>query len=690
MLRDAIADAPSLTAASGAAKMMRPMVYAFKRLALGVALIAAASAILLVADIDRRPAESARTVRLAIMQHVESTLMEDGVRGVMESLAARGYRHGDGGVTIDRFNAQGDMATSAAIASQLVGAGYDLIITSSTPSMQAVANANREGRARHVFALVADPFASGVGLSREQPLNHPPHMVGQGSFPPVDAAFEYARQMLPSLSRVGVAWNPSESNSLAFVQRGRAVAKQMGLTLLEANADSTAAVTDAIASLIARDAQAIWVGGDNTLAAAIDSVIAVGRRNRVPVFTVLPGPPDRGTLFDTGFDFVEVGRQTGQLAADVLEGADMTKIPIVDVADLVQPYLSVNTTVLEGLREKWHVPEELLARANVVVGTTGIRRRAAAPANRPAATNRPLAKRWNVQFVQLNQAVEVEDAERGVRKGLEEAGLVEGRDYQIGVRNAQGDMPTVSALIDAAVGDRADLIVTFSTPTLQAAMQRTTSIPIVFNYVADPVAAGAGTSDTDHVKNVTGVYLIGAYADMLPLIKAVRPTARVLGTVFVPAEVNMVSQLEGLRRAAAAAGFEIRAMAANSTAEVADATLALIANGIDAICQLPGNLTVSAFPSIAQAARQARMPIFAFQSSQAKAGAVLTLARDYYDSGLEAAALAARVMRGESPAGIPLVGFSGTRLIVNPIAADAAGVALPANLLARADDVIHR
>jgi putative tryptophan/tyrosine transport system substrate-binding protein len=98
----------------------------------------------------------------------------------------------------------------------------------------------------------------------------------------------------------------------------------------------------------------------------------------VPVFTVLPGPPDRGTLFDTGFDFVEVGHQTGQLAADVLDGADMTKIPIVDVADLVQPYLSVNTTALAGLREKWHVPEELLSRANVVVDNAGVHRRAAA------------------------------------------------------------------------------------------------------------------------------------------------------------------------------------------------------------------------------------------------------------------------------------------------------------------------
>ena len=153
-----------------------------------------------------------------------------------------------------------------------------------------------------------------------------------------------------------------------------------------------------------------------------------------------------------------------------------------------------------------------------------------------------------------------------MRKGLEDAGLVEGRDYEARVRNAQGDMATVSSLIDAAVTERADLIVTFSTPTLQAAMQRTKSIPIVFNYVADPVAAGAGTSDTQHAANVTGVYLIGAYAGMLPLIKAVRPGVRTLGTVYVPAEVNMVSQLAALRRAGQEAGLEIRAVAANSTA----------------------------------------------------------------------------------------------------------------------------
>jgi ABC-type uncharacterized transport system substrate-binding protein len=273
-----------------------------------------------------------------------------------------------------------------------------------------------------------------------------------------------------------------------------------------------------------------------------------------------------------------------------------------------------------------------------------------------------------------------------VLDGLQEAALVEGRDYRYTIRNAQGDMPTVSGLIDAAVRE-SDLLITFSTPTLQAALQRVKQLPIVFNYVADPIAAGAGISDQSHASNVTGIYLIGAYEQMLPLIRTYLPNARVLGTVYVPAEVNMMSQMAVLEKVARNAGLELRAVAANSTSEVADAVLSLVAARVDAICQLPGNLTVAAFPSIAQAARRARVPVFGFQSSQASA-AVLTLARDYYDSGREAAKLAARIMRGESPTNIPFVGIASTKMIVNRAAARATGLTSPAELVAKAHRVI--
>jgi len=247
-------------------------------------------------------------------------------------------------------------------------------------------------------------------------------------------------------------------------------------------------------------------------------------------------------------------------------------------------------------------------------------------------------------------------------------------------------MAAVTGLVDAAAAD-SDLLITFSTPALQTASQRVKRLPIVFNYVADPIAAGAGTNDRDHLSNVTGVYLLGAYPQMVAMIREYMPGAKVLGSVYAPAEVNMVVQKDALERAARAAGFELRAVAANSTSEVADAALSLVGAHVDAICQMPGNLTVAAFPNIAQVARRGRVPIFAFQSSQAPS-AVLTLSRDYYESGRLAAGLAARVMRGESPAHLPFESVSSMHVIVNHAAARAAGLTTPAAVLARANKVL--
>src|SRR5262245_43293592 len=350
--------------------------FAVKRLGLGLGLIVIASAILLISD-RRSPASSESPVRrVAILQHANTVVLDDGIRGTIDALSERGFRNGER-LQIERFNAQGDMPTGLAIARQITGGGYDLVITSSTPSMQAVANNNREGKVRHVFTLVADPFVAGIGLDRADPMKHPAHLVGQGVFPPVERAFQIARRMLPALPRIGVPWNPAEANSLAFVTKAREVAKEMNLTLLEANVDTTSAVNEAVSSLLARSAQAIWVGGDNTVIAAIASVIGTAQRAGVPAFSILPGAPDRGTLFDVGPDFYQVGRQGGLLIADVLGGKEIAQIPIRDVMDLVPAYLSINTNVLKGLKEPWRVPADLSGEATVLVDELGTHKKEA-------------------------------------------------------------------------------------------------------------------------------------------------------------------------------------------------------------------------------------------------------------------------------------------------------------------------
>ncbi len=660
--------------------------YAVKRLALGLTLIALVSAALLFSDRDRRKPEAAaaRVRPVAIVQHASSTVLDEGVKGMIDGLAESGFSDG-GRISLRTYNAEGDLATGNAIARQVTTGEFDLVLTSSTPSMQAVANANRAGRTRHVFGLVADPFAAGVGLDASRPLQHPPHMVGLGSFLPVDEAFALARRALPGLKQVGIAWNPSESNSVAFTVKAREACRALGLTLLEANVESTSGVAESVSSLASRGAQALFVAGDNTMMSAIAAAIAAARTARIPVFTIVPGAADRGTLFDLGLDFHELGRLTGVLAARVLGGVDPATLPIRDVVDEVPRRVVINTTAARGLRERWIIPDDVLQSATVRVDDTGVHERAPA-----AASRRALTRKWRLDLVQFNNVLDVEEAEEGVLAGLREAGLVEGRDYVTTVRNAQGDMVTVNSLIDAALVEGTDLLITFSTPTLQAALARARTVPIVFNYLASPIAAGAGTSDTNHLPNVTGVYMAAAFKEMLTLIRATLPTARTLGTLFVPAEVNMVFYKDRLQEETAKSGFELITVAANTSSEVGDAALALVSRRPDAICQVPGNLTASAFPSIAQAAGRARLPVFAFQSSQVRTGASLVVGRDYQDSGRQAAALAARIMRGERPASIPFQSVTRTRIIVNLDAARHVGLVIPPAIVEQAAEVIGK
>ncbi|HHT9137160.1 MAG TPA: ABC transporter substrate-binding protein [Candidatus Wunengus sp. YC60] len=312
------------------------------------------------------------------------------------------------------------------------------------------------------------------------------------------------------------------------------------------------------------------------------------------------------------------------------------------------------------------------------------------PTNSKQDVSGKLTKKWKIGLIEYNNVLDVEESEKGVMAGLREAGLAEGADYVIKVQNAQGDMPTVNGMVDAAVSEGADLLITLSTPTLQAALQRARSIPIVFTYIANAVVAGAGKSNEDHMPNVTGVYMEGAYDEMMSIIREYFPFVRVVGTLFTPSEVNTVLHKGKITDAARKAGIGVVAVAANSSAEVSDAALALCNRKIDAVCQIPGNLTASSFPGIAQAARKAMLPIFAFQSTQAQAGAAVVLARDYYDGGKEAGLIAARVMRGENPANIPFQPFTKTKLIINLEAARAYGLKIPPSLLEKAQEVIGR
>lgn len=669
------------------------MLLVLRKLFPGLALIALISGILLYSDLAgrSRSASSERKMRVAFVQHASQPVLDDAARGVMEAMAARGFVDG-GRMQLQRYNAEGDTPTANAIAREVTAGNHDLVVTITTLSLQTVANANAKGaKTKHVFGCVSSPAGAGVGISAEKPLEHPPWMAGFGSMPPVDDCIQLARKINPSLRKLGVVWNPTESNSEAATKSARISCRKLGIELLEANVNSSNDVAESAASLVARGVEAIWVGGDVAVLGAFDMVVAAANRGKIPVFTVIPPSSQKGGLFDLGANYHEIGRMIGDLAADVLDGKDPALVPI---ENRMPETLVINRKTQAGLQGSWSFPADVMQRADITIEADGTRveKQATAtpavakPKAQPAAG---LVRPARIDLVEFVDTVNVEMAREGLLAGLAAGGLVEGRDFELRRRSAQGDMATLSTMVDAAVSDQVDLLMTSTTPALQMALRRGKGLKTVFTLVADPKIAGAGKTDSEHLANFAGSYVPPPHDEAMPLVRAVLPNARRIGTLYVPSEVNSVFYKEDLERVARAAGIELVAVGITTTGEVPDAAMALCGRGIDAICQISDNMSGSCFASIAQAAKRSRIPLVSFASGQARQGAFLAVARDFRDNGEHSGLIAARVLRGESPAGIPFFPVQKMRVVLNVPAAAELGIQFSKEVLSKADEVIR-
>jgi len=240
--------------------------------------------------------------------------------------------------------------------------------------------------------------------------------------------------------------------------------------------------------------------------------------------------------------------------------------------------------------------------------------------------------------------------------GLQEMDLEQGRDYEFKASSAQGDLATLPSLIDAAVDGGAKVIVTLQDETLQAAVQRVKGTPIVFNILSDPFAAGAGTSDSSHLPNITGVYSPG-FGDpeqtrRVALIKRVVPKVRTVGILFSPSEKLSVTLSDKMESAAKKAGLKVERAPINSVTEASDAVNALIGKKVDAI-EIYGNQAHGGFEAIIGAAKAAKVPVFSPSPFEILKGATAALYPDFQQGGVEAGKMIGRILKGESPEKIP-------------------------------------
>ncbi|OIQ87951.1 ABC transporter substrate binding protein [mine drainage metagenome] len=273
-------------------------------------LAAAVAAPLLIAS----PVLAAAQKVVKITAIVEHPALDACRKGALDELAAEGFVPGKN-LSVEFQSAQGDVGTAGQIAKKFVGDAPDVIVAIATPSAQA-AVAAAHGTVPVVFSAVSDP----VGARLVSSLEHPgANVTGVTDRLPLQQHLAMMRQILPHLKRLGVLYNPGEANSVSEVARLKTIAAAQGITVVEGPAPDSNSVLGAARSLAGK-VDAFYTPTDNTVVSALEAVVKVGIDTQLPVFAGDTGSVPRGAIAAVGFDYYDVGRQTGKIVARILKG----------------------------------------------------------------------------------------------------------------------------------------------------------------------------------------------------------------------------------------------------------------------------------------------------------------------------------------------------------------------------------
>ncbi|MGF1682645.1 ABC transporter substrate-binding protein [Photobacterium minamisatsumaniensis] len=263
----------------------------------------------------------ADVAKVAVSQIVEHPALDATREGLLAGLKAKGYVEGEN-LQFSYQTAQGNPAIAVQIAKQFVGERPDVLVGIATPTAQALAASTRSIPV--VFTAVTDPIGAKLVKNMAKPAGN---VTGLSDLSPVAQHVELMLELLPEMKSIGVVFNPGESNAVALVQLLHAAAKEKGLTVIEGTALKSADVQSA-AQIVASKVDVIYAPTDNTVASAIEGLVNAGNQANTPIVGASTTYIESGALAALGFDYYQVGVQTADYVAALLEGKKVAELPV--------------------------------------------------------------------------------------------------------------------------------------------------------------------------------------------------------------------------------------------------------------------------------------------------------------------------------------------------------------------------
>lgn len=255
------------------------------------------------------------TYVIGVAQFAEHGSLDNCREGVLAGLAEAGIEEGVN-LTVEFDNAQADTSTAGLIADSYVSEGVDLICAIATPCAMSAYNAAMETEIPVIYTAISDPVSTGIAGEDGMPEGN---ITGTADTLPVKEQLEMIREILPDAETIGILYTTSEENSLSTIETYRALAGECGFEIA-ASGINTLADVDLAAAELAGKVDCISNLTDNTVVQGLQTVLAKAEAAGIPVFGSEVEQVRNGCLAAQGIDYVELGKQTGKMAAKVLKG----------------------------------------------------------------------------------------------------------------------------------------------------------------------------------------------------------------------------------------------------------------------------------------------------------------------------------------------------------------------------------
>ena len=277
------------------------------------------------------------------------------------------------------------------------------------------------------------------------------------------------------------------------------------------------------------------------------------------------------------------------------------------------------------------------------------------------------------------------------RNRLRELGLVEGKDVAYDARYARGDTERLPALAAELVALKPDILVCAGTPALSAAIKATSSIPVVFAGVGDPVGSGLVASLARPGGNATGIATTTAEmgGKQLELLRELAPRAKRIALLTDTSNKSSVALFAAIEKYARAVNVTARMLDGRKRIALERSFETIKREGVQGLVVSSAGVLLEHRDQIVQFAAREKLPVAYGRREYVEAGGLLSYSVDLQFAYLRGADYVHRILQGAKPADLPVEQSSNVRIVLNLKTARALGITIPASVRLRADEVIE-